>query len=218
MPAKSKAQQKAAGAALAAKRGEQKVGDLAGPAKSMYESMSTKELEEMARTAPAPRLRWPRAARRPSSPATGPHRRAPWHATVRSGSTSSPRATGRRVARELDALIALRGRPLMVVSDNGTELTSRAILQWQQDRQVKWHYIASGKPMQNGLIESPNGRFRDECLNEHLFRGLPMARRIIEAWRIGYNGHRPHTSLGGLTPNEFAARSREDHNQNGSWL
>ncbi len=129
--------------------------------------------------------------------------------------------SGQRVARELDALIALRGRPLMVVSDNGTELTSRAILQWQEDCQVEWHYIAPGKPMQNrasrnccAIVESLNGRFRDECLNEHMFRNLPTARRLIEEWRMDYNAHRPHTSLGGLTPNEFATRSRTDHIEN----
>jgi putative transposase len=122
--------------------------------------------------------------------------------------------SGIRVARELDLLVAVRGRPLMLVSDNGTELTSRAILRWQEDQAVAWHYIAPGKPMQNGFVESLNGRFRDECLNEHLFRGLSAARAIIEEWRIDYNARRPHTSLGGLTPNEFAARSRGDHNQN----
>jgi putative transposase len=122
--------------------------------------------------------------------------------------------SGIRVARELDLLVIARGRPLMVVSDNGTELTSRAILRWQEDQAVEWHYIAPGKPMQNGFVESLNGRFRDECLNEHLFRGLSAARAIIEEWRIDYNARRPHTSLGGLTPNEFAARSYQDHNQN----
>jgi putative transposase len=113
----------------------------------------------------------------------------------------------------------------MVVSEpkatrghNGTELASHGVLRWQQDTGVECHYIAPGKPVQNAFVESLNGRFRDECLNEHLFRGLPMARRIIEAWRIDYNGRRPHTSLGGLTPNEFAARPRQDHNQNGFWL
>jgi putative transposase len=75
-------------------------------------------------------------------------------------------------------------------------------------------YIAPGKPMQNGFVESLNGRFRDECLNEHMFRNLPSARRLIEEWRTDYNAHRPHTSLGGLTPNEFATRSRTDHSQN----
>jgi putative transposase len=122
--------------------------------------------------------------------------------------------SGLRVARELDAIIATRGRPLMLVSDNGTELTSRAILQWQEDMGVEWHYIAPGKPMQNGFVESLNGRFRDECLNEHLFRSLPAARRLIEEWRIDYNARRPHTSLGGLTPNEFATRSLWDHIEN----
>ena len=78
--------------------------------------------------------------------------------------------------------------------------------------------IAPGKPVQNAFVESLNGRLRDECLNEHIFRGLSAARRIIEAWRTDYNAHRPHTSLRGLTPNEFATRSRMDHNQNGFWL
>jgi len=126
--------------------------------------------------------------------------------------------SGRRVACELDAIVAARGKPLMIVSDNGTELTSHAILRWQEERGVRWHYIAPGKPVQNAFVESLNGRFRDECLNEHVFRGLPTARRIIEAWRLDYNACRPHTSLGGLAPNEFAARSRQDHNRNGFWL
>ena len=122
--------------------------------------------------------------------------------------------SGIQVARELDCLIVLRQRPLMIVSDNGTELTSRAILQWQEDNAVEWHYIAPGKPMQNGFVESLNGRLRDECLNEHLFRSLHAAQQIIEDWRIDYNHTRPHTSLGGLTPSEFATRSRKDHNEN----
>jgi putative transposase len=122
--------------------------------------------------------------------------------------------SGVRVARELDRIVEIRGRSCMIVSDNGTELTSRAILAWQQEHRVEWHYIAPGKPTQNGFIESFNGRLRDECLNEHLFTSLPEARRIIEAWRIDYNTRRPHSSLDGLTPAEFAARPREGHNQN----
>ncbi|MDQ0438827.1 putative transposase [Kaistia dalseonensis] len=122
--------------------------------------------------------------------------------------------SGMRVARELDAIAEARGRPLMIVSDNGTELTSRAILQWQEDTRVEWHYIAPGKPTQNGFVKSLNGRFRDECLNEHLFRGLASARRITEEWRNDYNHHRPHTSLRGLTSNEFAARSKTDQREN----
>jgi len=122
--------------------------------------------------------------------------------------------SGIRVARELDRIVESRGVPRMIVSDNGTELTSHAMLGWQEKRGVEWHYIAPGKPAQNGFIESFNGRVRDECLNEHLFNSLPEARRIIEAWRIDYNTRRPHTSLNGLTPTEFAARPTEGHNQN----
>jgi putative transposase len=114
--------------------------------------------------------------------------------------------SGVRMARELDRIAETRGYPLIVVSDNGTEMTSHAMLRWSQDRAVECHYIAPGKPQQNGFIESFNGRFRDECLNEHLFRSLPDARRIIEAWRTDYNTNRPHTSLNGLTPTEFATR------------
>lgn len=126
--------------------------------------------------------------------------------------------SGLRVGRELDRIAALRGYPAMIVSDNGTELTSHAILRWQEERSVLWHYIAPGKPQQNGFVESFNGRFRDECLNEHLFGSLPSARRIIEAWRIDYNTERPHTSLNGLTPEAFAARPNKGHTENGLCL
>ena len=126
--------------------------------------------------------------------------------------------SGKRVARELDAIIARRGKPSKIVSDNGTEFTSNAMLGWQEDTGVGWHYIAPGKPQQNGFVESFNGRLRDELLNETLFRSLWQARRLIEAWRIDYNEERPHTSLAGLTPNEFATRSQQDHNQNGLYL
>ena len=81
-----------------------------------------------------------------------------------------------------------------------------------------WHYIALGKPVQNAFVESLNARLRDECLNEHVFQGLPAARRIIDAWRADYKALRPHTSLRGLAPNEFAVRSRSDHNRDGFWL
>jgi putative transposase len=122
--------------------------------------------------------------------------------------------SGIRVARELDRVVEMRQTPCMVVSDNGTELTSRAILEWQEKQGVEWHYIAPGKPTQNGFIESFNGRLRDECLNEHLFANLAQARIIIEAWKIDYNTRRPHTSLNGLTPTEFAARPTPGHNRN----
>ena len=122
--------------------------------------------------------------------------------------------SGLRVGRELDRIVALRGRPAIIVSDNGTELTSHAMLRWQQERGVAWHYIAPGKPQQNGFVESFNGRFRDECLNEHLFGSLSAARRIIEAWRTDYNTTRPHTSLNGLTPAAFATRPASGQMEN----
>jgi len=93
--------------------------------------------------------------------------------------------TGLRVARELDRVAQLRGHPCMIVSDNGTELTSNATLAWQQQRGVEWHYIALGKTMQNGFVESFNGRLRDECLNEHLFANLNDARQIISTPQSG---------------------------------
>ena len=116
--------------------------------------------------------------------------------------------SGIRVARELSRLIDQRGRPQMIVSDNGTELTSHAILKWVKEARIEWHYIAPGKPTQNAFVESFNGRLRDECLNEHLFDRLSEARSIIEAWRIDYNTVRPHTSLGGLAPARFADNVR----------
>jgi transposase InsO family protein len=88
-----------------------------------------------------------------------------------------------------------RGRPGTIVSDNGTEFTSTAILSWSQRTQIAWHYIAPGKPMQNGFLESFNGRFRDEFLNEVLFSTLTDARTQIAAWKEDYNRHRPHSAL-----------------------
>jgi putative transposase len=112
--------------------------------------------------------------------------------------------SGKRVARELTALMALRGKPGMIVSDNGTELTSNAILAWCAEHRIEWHYIAPGKPMQNGYIESFNGRMRDELLNESLFFGLDHARKLITDWVRDYNTTRPHSSLGYRTPLAFA--------------
>lgn len=126
--------------------------------------------------------------------------------------------SGVRVVRGLDRIAETRGLPCMVVSDNGTELTSNAILKWSQDRRVEWHYIQPGKLMQNGFVESFNGRLRDECLNEHLFTSYNHARRTIEDWRTDYNTTRPHSSLDGLTPIEFAAQSKQDHNRNRPYL
>ncbi|MER9141041.1 IS3 family transposase [Mesorhizobium sp. M0830] len=112
--------------------------------------------------------------------------------------------SGRRVARELTELIAQRGEPGMIVSDHGTEFTSNAILAWSKDYRIEWHYIAPGKPMQNGYVESFNGRMRDELLNESLFFGLDHARRAIAEWREDFNTARPHSSLGYQTPAAYA--------------
>jgi putative transposase len=113
--------------------------------------------------------------------------------------------SGTRVARELDRLVIERGKPGTIVSDNGTELTSNAILTWADVSHVDWHYIAPGKPTQNAFAESFNGRLRDELLNETLFRSLPHARIALEAWRDDYNADRPHSRLGWLTPAGYAA-------------
>jgi putative transposase len=108
--------------------------------------------------------------------------------------------SGARVARELDAIIRLYGKPKTIVSDNGTELTSRAILEWQNDSGVGWHYIAPGKPTQNAFIEAFNARLRDELLNEEVFTSLADARRRLSRWRHDYNNIRPHSALNGQSP------------------
>jgi putative transposase len=113
---------------------------------------------------------------------------------------------GLRVVRELAGIIAVRGRPGMCVSDNGTELTGMAVLRWCQEMRIQWHYIAPGKPTQNAFIESFNGRLRDELLNETLFTSLAQVRAVLSAWRDDYNNVRPHSALGNLTPSEYADR------------
>jgi len=124
--------------------------------------------------------------------------------------------SGLRVARELDTVIAARGRPLACVSDNGTELTSMVILRWSQQTQIEWHYIAPGKPTQNAFAESFIGRLRDECLNEHWFESLADARAKIEAWRIDYNTLRPHSSLGNIPPAAYAQLSAPGMQRDGT--
>ena len=108
--------------------------------------------------------------------------------------------SGIRVGRELDAAITRRGRPTMIVSDNGTELTSMAILRWSQLTRIEWHYIAPGKPQQNAFVESFNGRLRDELLNETLFSSLDHARELLAEWQDDYNTVRPHSAIGNLPP------------------
>jgi putative transposase len=112
--------------------------------------------------------------------------------------------SGVRVARELDLVIARRGRPLGCVSDNGTELTSMAILAWPQQTRVDWHYIAPGKPQQNGFIESFNGKLGDELLNETLFTSLAHARSALARWQDDDNDVRPHSAIGNLPPALYA--------------
>ncbi len=113
--------------------------------------------------------------------------------------------TGKRVVRKLTDLIAQRGKPGMIVSDNGTELTSNAVLERCGDAKVEWHYTTPGKPTQNAFVESFNGRMRDELLNETLFTSLALAREKIAIWAEDYNTGRPHSSLGYATPAAFAA-------------
>jgi len=118
--------------------------------------------------------------------------------------------SGARVARELDAIISVRGQPATVVSDNGTEFTSTAILTWCQRTKIDWHYIAPGKPTKNAFVESFNGRLRDEFLNETLFTNLRQAKGAVRAWQDDYNTCRPHSALGNVPPAEFAAQIRLD--------
>ena len=113
--------------------------------------------------------------------------------------------SGLRVATELDRLVATRGKPRMIVSDNGTEFTSNAILSWADRSRVEWHYVAPGKPTQNAFIESFNGRLRDELLNETLFTTLAQVRALLGRWHADYNESRPHSRLGWQTPAEFAS-------------
>lgn len=108
-----------------------------------------------------------------------------------------------RVIEQLARLISIHGARRYLRSDNGTEFVSRAVLQWLTDQRINTAFIDPGKPWQNGLDESFNGKFRDECLNMEWFRSRAVATVIIEAWRKQYNDVRPHSSLNYLTPNEF---------------
>lgn len=112
---------------------------------------------------------------------------------------------GRDVVAVLERLAQTRGRPAVLVTDNGPEFQSRALHTWAYEHRVELHFIQPGKPVQNCFIESFNGRFRDECLNQHWFLSLQDARRIIEQWRITYNTARPHRGLAGRTPSAVAA-------------
>jgi putative transposase len=112
---------------------------------------------------------------------------------------------GQRVVGMLDGVARERGYPDMLVVDNGPELRGRELDRWAHDHGVRLFFIDPGRPMQNGSIESFNGRFREECLDQSWFTSLPEACRLIEAWRLDHNEHRPHTSLRMRTPAAFAA-------------
>lgn len=113
---------------------------------------------------------------------------------------------GIRVVRVLDRLAQERGLPESITVDNGTEFDSKAVDEWAFKHGVKIDFIHPGKPNENAYIESFNGRFREECLNEHIFETLDEAREIIEEWRQDYNDERPHSSLENLTPTEFVQK------------
>ncbi len=117
--------------------------------------------------------------------------------------------SGQYVTRLLDQAATFRGYPLAVRTDNGPEFTSRAFMAWTQKHGIRHLLIQPGRPMQNGYIESFNGKFRDECLNEHWFETLAEARTTIAAWRQDYNEVRPHSSCGRIPPAKFAAQHRQ---------
>lgn len=113
------------------------------------------------------------------------------------------------MARVLNEIAQGEGLPELITIDNGPEFIGKALDAWAYQREIKLNFIRPGKPVDNSFIESFNGKFRDECLNDHWFTSLDEARRIIEDWRIDYNNERPHTSLDNLTPEEFLAQERE---------
>jgi putative transposase len=121
-----------------------------------------------------------------------------------------------RVVRALEQAGELYGLPRSIVMDNGPEFTSRALDQWAHDRGIELIFIRPGKPIENAYAESFNGRVREECLNQHWFTSVDHARELCEAWREDYNSIRPHTSLGGLSPNEFLLHCPGGHARPGS--
>ncbi|WP_438273226.1 IS3 family transposase [Vibrio natriegens] len=120
--------------------------------------------------------------------------------------------SGDEVVTTLESIAAFRGYPEAIRTDQGPEFTGKALDQWAYQHGVILKLIQAGKPTQNAYIESFNGKFRDECLNEHWFRDLSHARDLISLWRMDYNENRPHSALGYLTPSEFAATTRTARN------
>ena len=120
--------------------------------------------------------------------------------------------SGLYVTRLLDQAARFRGYPAAVRTDNGPEFTSRAFIAWTQEHHIRHILIEPGRPMQNGYIESFNGKFRDECLNEHWFTSLAQSRDVLAEWRRDYNQVRPHSSCGRIPPAQFAANHRTQTN------
>jgi len=110
--------------------------------------------------------------------------------------------SGARIARDMNGLVQVYGKPVIIASDSGTEFTSRALLRWANENDVQWRYIDPGKPQQNALIESFNGCLCDELLNVERFASLDDVRRKLALWRYDYDRVRPHSSLGDKTPTE----------------
>lgn len=123
------------------------------------------------------------------------------------GQLVSVSVSGRQVARFLDLLLEQRGKPNKVVCDNGTEFTSKAMFFWSKETGVSLGFIQPGKPTQNAFVESLNGKFRNECLNQHWFRTLDEAKYEINLWRQHYNHVRPHSSLNYMSPVEYAKQA-----------
>ena len=126
--------------------------------------------------------------------------------------------TGQKVADALQRALAGVPAPLSITVDHGTEFTSKALEEWAWQRGIKLDFTRPGKPTDNGYIESFNGRLRDECLNVSQFLSIADARATIEAWRIDYNRHRPHGSLGHLTPREYIQQRQEQLAAEGAFL
>ncbi len=117
---------------------------------------------------------------------------------------------GRRVTEVLSEVASVNGLPENIVVDNGPEFISNVMDEWAYSRELTLHFIRPGKPVNNAFMESFNARFRVECLNLNWFRCIENAKRVIEEWRIDYNETRPHSSIGFLTPNEFADKEEND--------
>lgn len=121
--------------------------------------------------------------------------------------------SGSKLSNVLTDLIQEHGKPKIIISDNGTEMTSKAILKWQEQEAVAWHYIRPGKPIENGFNESFNGKLRDECLNETLFDDLEHAQDVLEAFKHDYNTIRPHSALKGRSPYDVKKNQEQNLSQ-----